>query len=55
MLDAELIIYLQISEVDLRKRVTGRGSNWANVIGMRDLLESEIEVAELPVVRFEVA
>lgn len=54
VLEADLIIYLAISDKLLRERVAMRGSSFDDAKNMQQQIESEIIESGLPVIEFEV-
>jgi hypothetical protein len=54
VLDADLIIYLKISDGSLRQRTESRGASFTDAKNMQQHIEDEIVTSGLPVIEFEV-
>lgn len=55
IIDCDLIVYLNISDDLLRKRIQRRGVNYNDVKMMKDNIEKELEKVEIPVVMVDVS
>lgn len=54
IIDCDLVVYLNISDNLLRKRIQSRGVNYNDVKMMKDNIEKELEKVEIPVVMVDV-
>lgn len=54
IIDCDLVVYLNISDDLLRKRIQSRGVNYSDVKMMKDNIEKELENVEVPVVIVDV-
>lgn len=54
IIDCDLVVYLNISDDLLRKRIQSRGVNYSDVKMMKDNIEQELEKVEIPVVMVDV-
>ena len=54
IIDCDLVVYLNISDDLLRKRIQSRGVNYSDVKMMKDNIEKELEKVEIPVVMVDV-
>ena len=54
IIDCDLVVYLNISDDLLRKRIQSRGVNYSDVKMMKDNIEQELENVEIPVVMVDV-